>query len=106
VDTIGQRQNALLAYERALALVPDDDLSAVRDLRAAVKQPSLPDSSSLELRRNMLLAYMRALGLALVEPHFPISHDSAWPAAGEERGATTPVCPRAGSDDHRLAGRD
>ena len=25
VDTIGQRQNALLAYKRALALVPDDD---------------------------------------------------------------------------------
>ncbi|KAL5231714.1 hypothetical protein ABZP36_030490 [Zizania latifolia] len=61
------------AYSEREAAAADDDLSAVRDLRAAVEQPSLPDASSLEQRRDGLLAYARAL--ALVEPRFPISTD-------------------------------
>ncbi|KAG2537258.1 hypothetical protein PVAP13_9NG257400 [Panicum virgatum] len=63
------------AYSEREAAAADDDLSAVRDLRAAVEQPSLPDPSSLEQRRDALLAYARAL--ALVEPRFPISPDRA-----------------------------
>ncbi|GJN19757.1 hypothetical protein PR202_gb07066 [Eleusine coracana subsp. coracana] len=57
------------------AAAADDDLCFVRDLRTAVEQPSLPDPSSLEQRRDALLAYARAL--ALVEPRFPISPDRA-----------------------------
>ena len=63
------------AYSEREAAAADDDLSAVRDLRAEVEQPSLPDPSSLEQRRDALLAYARAL--ALVEPRFPISPDRA-----------------------------
>ncbi|CAL4934144.1 unnamed protein product [Urochloa decumbens] len=63
------------AYSEREAAAADDDLSVVRDLRAAVEQPSLPDPSSLEQRRDALLAYARAL--ALVEPRFPISPDRA-----------------------------
>ncbi|RLN42598.1 uncharacterized protein C2845_PM01G38420 [Panicum miliaceum] len=63
------------AYSEREAASADDDLSVVRDLRAAVEQPSLPDPSSLEQRRDALLAYARAL--ALVEPRFPISPDRA-----------------------------
>jgi programmed cell death 6-interacting protein len=62
-------------YSEREAAAADDDLSVVRDLRAAVEQPSLPDPSSLEQRRDALLAYARAL--ALVEPRFPISPDRA-----------------------------
>ncbi|XP_062205317.1 vacuolar-sorting protein BRO1-like [Phragmites australis] len=63
------------AYSEREAAAADDDLCAVRDLRAAIEQPSLPDASSLEQRRDALLAYARAL--ALVEPRFPISSDRA-----------------------------
>jgi len=62
-------------YSEREAAAADDDLTVVRDLRAAVEQPSLPDPSSLEQRRDALLAYARAL--ALVEPRFPISADRA-----------------------------
>uniref|UniRef100_A0A0D9XL32 BRO1 domain-containing protein n=1 Tax=Leersia perrieri TaxID=77586 RepID=A0A0D9XL32_9ORYZ len=61
-------------YSEREAAAADDDLAAVRDLRAdAVESPSLPDPSSLERRRDALLAYARAL--SLVEPRFPISPD-------------------------------
>uniref|UniRef100_A0A0E0BC69 BRO1 domain-containing protein n=2 Tax=Oryza glumipatula TaxID=40148 RepID=A0A0E0BC69_9ORYZ len=63
------------AYSEREAAAADDDLAAVRDLRADVEQPSLPDPSSLERRRDALLAYARAL--SLVEPRFPISPDRA-----------------------------
>ncbi|BAF26864.2 Os10g0495300, partial [Oryza sativa Japonica Group] len=63
------------AYSEREAAAADDDLAAVRDLRADVEQPSLPDPSSLERRRDALLAYARAL--SLVEPRFPISSDRA-----------------------------
>ncbi|XP_037462673.1 vacuolar-sorting protein BRO1-like [Triticum dicoccoides] len=70
------RQYIASAYSERDAATADDDLCAVRDLRAtAVESPSLPDSSSLEQRRAALLAYARAL--ALVEPRFPISPDRA-----------------------------
>ena len=62
-------------YSEREAAAADDDLTVVRDLRAAVEQPSLPDPSSLEQRRDALLAYAQAL--ALVEPRFPISADRA-----------------------------
>ncbi|NP_001152549.1 ALG2-interacting protein X [Zea mays] len=62
-------------YSEREAAAADDDLSVVCDLRAAVEKPSLPDPSSLEQRRDALLAYARAL--ALVEPRFPISPDRA-----------------------------
>ncbi|WVZ59474.1 hypothetical protein U9M48_009608 [Paspalum notatum var. saurae] len=62
-------------YSEREAAEADDDLSVVRDLRAAIEQPSLPDPSSLEQRRDALLAYARAL--SLVEPRFPISPDRA-----------------------------
>nr|CAB3499273.1 unnamed protein product [Digitaria exilis] len=62
-------------YSEREAAAADDDLSVVRDLRAEVEQPSLPDPSSLEKRRDALLAYARAL--SLVEPRFPISPDRA-----------------------------
>uniref|UniRef100_A0A0E0MAT5 BRO1 domain-containing protein n=1 Tax=Oryza punctata TaxID=4537 RepID=A0A0E0MAT5_ORYPU len=64
------------AYSDREAAAADDDLAAVRDLRADVEQPSLPDPSSLERRRDALLAYARAL--ALVEPRFPISLTFTW----------------------------
>ncbi|XBJ08940.1 hypothetical protein VPH35_014117 [Triticum aestivum] len=70
------RQYIASAYSERDAATADDDLCAVRDLRAAaVESPSLPDSSSLEQRCAALLAYARAL--ALVEPRFPISPDRA-----------------------------
>ncbi|KAI4962827.1 hypothetical protein ZWY2020_025270 [Hordeum vulgare] len=70
------RQYIASAYSERDAATADDDLCAVRDLRAAaVESPCLPDSSSLEQRRAALLAYARAL--ALVEPRFPISPDRA-----------------------------
>ncbi|CAM0956649.1 unnamed protein product [Alopecurus aequalis] len=70
------RQYIASAYSEREAATADDDLCAVRDLRAAaVESPSLPDPSSLEQRRAALLAYARAL--ALIEPRFPISPDRA-----------------------------
>uniref|UniRef100_A0ACD5TJG1 Uncharacterized protein n=1 Tax=Avena sativa TaxID=4498 RepID=A0ACD5TJG1_AVESA len=70
------RQYIASTYSEREAATADDDLCAVRDLRAAaVESPSLPDASSLEQRRDTLLAYARAL--ALVEPRFPISNDRA-----------------------------
>jgi programmed cell death 6-interacting protein len=64
------------AYSERDAASADDDLCAVRDLRAAaVEAPSLPDASFLEQRRAALQAYARAL--ALVEPRFPVSPDRA-----------------------------
>ncbi|KAK1683161.1 hypothetical protein QYE76_044009 [Lolium multiflorum] len=49
------------AYSDRNAATTDDDLCAVRDLRAAaVEPPALPDLSSLDQRRAALLAYARA----------------------------------------------
>ncbi|XP_051188501.1 vacuolar-sorting protein BRO1 [Lolium perenne] len=70
------RQYIAAAYSDRDAAAADDDLCAVRDLRAAaVEAPALPDPSSLDQRRAALLAYARAL--ALVEPRFPVSPDRA-----------------------------
>ncbi|XP_065007934.1 vacuolar-sorting protein BRO1-like [Musa acuminata AAA Group] len=52
------------------AQVADDDLQTIRQLRLNLEKPS---PSSLDLRRDLLISYFRAI--AAVEPRFPISPD-------------------------------
>ncbi|KAF6983695.1 hypothetical protein CFC21_001825 [Triticum aestivum] len=62
------------AHAERDAATADDDLRAVRDLRAAaVESPSLQGPLSLDQRRDALLAYARAL--AVVASRFLISPD-------------------------------
>ncbi|XP_064944989.1 vacuolar-sorting protein BRO1-like [Musa acuminata AAA Group] len=69
------RQYIAVTYGEREAQAAEDDLDAVRQLRLDLEKPPDAAAASSGSRRDLLLAYYRAL--SLIEPRFPISPDRA-----------------------------